>query len=97
MSFSRSPFLKAMWHSLSVVCGALFWLISIGFFAGGLTLWGDRPVVGQVSVGFVVLMLAARFLTVPKYLKPAVFSVMGVIAYALLVIVLEANGQNLTI
>src|SRR5690606_40823860 len=63
---------------LSVVCGALFWLISIGFFAGGLTLWGDRPVVGQVSVGFVVLMLAARFLTVPKYLKPSVFSVMGV-------------------
>lgn len=97
MSFSRSPLLKALWHSLSVVCAALFWLMSIAFFAGGLTLWGMRPVVGQVSVGFVVLLLAARILTVPKYVKPQVFSVMGVIAYVIMVIVLEANGQNLTI
>lgn len=97
MTFAHSAFLKAMWHSLTVVCGALFWLMSLAFFAGGLTLWGDRPVVGQISVGFVVLILAARFLSVPKYIKPQVYSIIGVIAYALMVIVLEANGQNLTI
>lgn len=97
MSFSRSPLLKALWHSMTVVCGALFWLMSIGFLAGGITLMGARPVVGQVSVGFVVILLLVRFTCVPKYIKPQVFSIIGVIAYVMMVVVLEANGQNLTI
>jgi hypothetical protein len=87
-------FLKAMWHSLRVVATGLFWLMVVMFLLAGITQLGKAPLTGQVTLGFVAVVVLARVLLVPKVLKPPVFNVIGCLAFFAFIAVLMMKGMT---
>ncbi|MBW8882037.1 MAG: hypothetical protein JF615_11660 [Asticcacaulis sp.] len=81
-----------MWHSTRVVATGLFWLMVVMFTLGGVTQLGLQPLAGEITLGFVAAVVLLRIVLVPRFLKAAVFNVVGCIAFLALVFVLMKTG-----
>ncbi len=85
-------FLKAMWHSLTVVSAGMFWLLLVLFTLGGLAQLGLQPLAGQICLGFVTVIVVVRIVLVPRFIRAPVYNVVGCGAFVALMVVLTKTG-----
>ncbi len=71
-------FLKAMWHSVTVVSAAIYWILLVCFIWAGLAQLGSQPRWGWACFACVLAVFAGRGLLVNRRLvSPAVGNVLG--------------------
>ncbi|MFT4091210.1 MAG: hypothetical protein QM645_10790 [Asticcacaulis sp.] len=95
MKTPTSPFWAGLWHMLGVMSAVSYWFLSLLFLWGGMVLLGTEPVVGQITLAFVVGLFVIRLL-VGRRLRPDVVNVLSCLGFALFALVANIYNQQQT-
>ena len=79
-------FLQGLWHSLKVVCGAGYWLLTILLVWAGFAQLGTAPQWGWACFAVVLAVFAGRGMISKRYVEPATSYIIACGAYAVFLI-----------